>query len=504
MAYPISSSQWWGTRSRLGPMQGFGSFGSFGAAGSDSLFVNESIGVGERLTSSDGRFYLTVQSDGNVVLYTWQNRAIWATNTAGKGTTKLTLQGDGNLVAYAGGRAVWASGTVNSHATRLTVQSDANLVLYNAAGGVAGFATNTTSANSTPQNADRVAAAAAQVAAQQAAAAQAAAIAQAAAAEAAAEAAHAAPATTYPEMLGVGDTIGTAQGENDLLVSHDGRVGGILLPDGNFVIYRTDLDPGPGTDPHRWSDSLPAGTGIWQTGSGKPNRFTHYYMMMQSDGNLVIYGNSGGNVGGSPVWASNMMGSGGKWTILQNDGNLVTYKSRPVWSYKQAMQNTWWFTGESVSDNVWSSKHGDGSFSMSALLGSLAVFFPVIGVPLLLASGNVSGAVKAVTIDATIAADVVTGQWGSAANVIANQVVPAATQIANVGEPVISGNVNVGPVPIIPSATSVTDQVTSPPAGSSIPYTPLPPPSIASGLSTGDLLLYGGVGLIAIFLLTRK
>src|SRR5262249_34546911 len=51
------------------------------------------------------------QSDGNLVLYTNQGAALWATNTNGSGNT-LTLQGDGNLVIYSSaGKALWASGT---------------------------------------------------------------------------------------------------------------------------------------------------------------------------------------------------------------------------------------------------------------------------------------------------------------------------------------------------------------------------------------------------------
>jgi len=49
---------------------------------------------------------------------------------------------------------------------------------------------------------------------------------------------------------------------------------------------------------------------------------------MQSDGNLVQYGPSGG------LWASNTVGSGAAFAAFQPDGNLVLYRSDgvPVWS----------------------------------------------------------------------------------------------------------------------------------------------------------------------------
>lgn len=49
---------------------------------------------------------------------------------------------------------------------------------------------------------------------------------------------------------------------------------------------------------------------------------------MQSDGNLVHYGPTGG------LWASNTVGSGAVFAAFQPDGNLVLYRSdgAPVWS----------------------------------------------------------------------------------------------------------------------------------------------------------------------------
>jgi hypothetical protein len=55
---------------------------------------------------------------------------------------------------------------------------------------------------------------------------------------------------------------------------------------------------------------------------------------MQTDGNLVVY-----NASNKPVWATNTLGKGGTYVIIQgSDGNLVLYTSSdsPVWSSNTA------------------------------------------------------------------------------------------------------------------------------------------------------------------------
>jgi len=53
-----------------------------------------------------------------------------------------------------------------------------------------------------------------------------------------------------------------------------------------------------------------------------------YTLIMQSDGNLVLY------QGSTALWASNTVGSGADEAIMQGDGNFVLYTSSgsPVWS----------------------------------------------------------------------------------------------------------------------------------------------------------------------------
>jgi murein DD-endopeptidase MepM/ murein hydrolase activator NlpD len=54
----------------------------------------------------------SIQADGNIVLYNYQNKAIWATMTNGNRGVQLVMQNDGNWVVYTNdGRAIWATMT---------------------------------------------------------------------------------------------------------------------------------------------------------------------------------------------------------------------------------------------------------------------------------------------------------------------------------------------------------------------------------------------------------
>ncbi len=98
----------------------------------EALGTHETLNLDERLVSTDGRFTLIMQGDGNLVLYGPNQRALWASNTYGSPRgTYLVMQGDGNLVLYRpDGRPVWSSGTYGYAACILIMQNDGNLVLY--------------------------------------------------------------------------------------------------------------------------------------------------------------------------------------------------------------------------------------------------------------------------------------------------------------------------------------------------------------------------------------
>jgi hypothetical protein len=58
-----------------------------------------------------------------------------------------------------------------------------------------------------------------------------------------------------------------------------------------------------------------------------------YLLVLQADGNLVLYGN-----GFRVLWASNTAGSGAAYAVMQADGNLVLYRANwtAVWSTRTA------------------------------------------------------------------------------------------------------------------------------------------------------------------------
>lgn len=89
--------------------------------------------------------------------------------------------------------------------------------------------------------------------------------------------------------------------------SDDGRFSLVMQGDGNLVLYRN----GAGA--------------LWATGTnGKQVSFA----IMQGDGNFVVYA-----PGGTPLWDADTNGNPGSVLILQDDGNLVIYApgNRAIW-----------------------------------------------------------------------------------------------------------------------------------------------------------------------------
>src|SRR5215831_1176391 len=97
---------------------------------------------GQGRQSGDGRFLLVYQVDGNLVLYQGSN-PLWATGTYGTTPGFVSMQTDGNLVVYnSSGRPVWASNTWGHPGAGLVVQNDGNTVIYST-GSSPLWATNT-------------------------------------------------------------------------------------------------------------------------------------------------------------------------------------------------------------------------------------------------------------------------------------------------------------------------------------------------------------------------
>lgn len=100
--------------------------------------------------------------------------------------------------------------------------------------------------------------------------------------------------------------VGSQMYENQYIKSYDGRYSLLMQPDGNLVVY------GPG---HH---------ALWHSKTyGKPG----LRLAIQYDGNLVLY-----NQNNQPVWYSGMR-SNASYIVIQTDGNLVEYSNNysPLW-----------------------------------------------------------------------------------------------------------------------------------------------------------------------------
>ncbi|KAJ3499586.1 hypothetical protein NLG97_g201 [Lecanicillium saksenae] len=97
------------------------------------LTTGQALSVDQSLTSPNGRFALTLQADGNLVLHTGST-ALWTSQTAGRYAVQdVIMQGDGNFVMYDNsGHPIWSSGSATQDAISpyIQIQDDGNLVVY--------------------------------------------------------------------------------------------------------------------------------------------------------------------------------------------------------------------------------------------------------------------------------------------------------------------------------------------------------------------------------------
>ena len=221
-------------------------------ADSSVLGPGQTLAAGAKLLSADGHYQLIMQTDGNLVDYSWP-RALWASNTAGKAGADLEMQTDGNLVVYASGHvAVWASNTAGHPGASLVIQNDANMVVVSPSG----------------------------------------------------QPLWASGSVDYKLQPGQRLSPGWQ------IQSPDRNYRLVMQSDGNLVLYT-------------------GGTAVWASGTSAANSDVE----MQADGNLVIYA-----PGHAAVWASNTAGKNGSVLFGQNDGNFVLYEpgNVAVWSTNTA------------------------------------------------------------------------------------------------------------------------------------------------------------------------
>src|SRR4051812_18752682 len=109
------------------------------ALAANTLGPGESIRKGEYRVSTNGKYELILQYDGNLVLYRLSDRrALWATGTNSSSpaaSVSAVMQTDGNLVMYVNttgfSTPIWASNTnQNGRSGVLVLQDDGNLVIY--------------------------------------------------------------------------------------------------------------------------------------------------------------------------------------------------------------------------------------------------------------------------------------------------------------------------------------------------------------------------------------
>ncbi|MFZ1751225.1 MAG: hypothetical protein WAU01_13570 [Saprospiraceae bacterium] len=103
---------------------------STSAAPRAELTSDQVLNRGESITSPNGQYKLTLENDGNLVLY--QNgQSAWNSNTNNQSVSKCTFQNDGNLVLYtATNQAKWAVDANGRGGNILKIQNDGNLVIY--------------------------------------------------------------------------------------------------------------------------------------------------------------------------------------------------------------------------------------------------------------------------------------------------------------------------------------------------------------------------------------
>ena len=111
------------------------------AGATDVLGSGQGLYPGQGVFSTDGRFGLIYQGDGNLVLYAPNGVPLWWTGVVGPPGVTM-MQTDGDLVILSNGTDVWQTGTAGHPGAYMRVQSDGNLVLVSA-GGVVLMSTGT-------------------------------------------------------------------------------------------------------------------------------------------------------------------------------------------------------------------------------------------------------------------------------------------------------------------------------------------------------------------------
>ncbi|KAL7373196.1 hypothetical protein ABVT39_001077 [Epinephelus coioides] len=99
--------------------------------GKNILSKGEELGKGGSLESSNGKFKVIFQDDGNFVIYQG-SEAIWSSDTHGTYSVRVCMQEDCNLVIYSdNGKPRWCTETCRSDCSSCDLQltDDCKLVM---------------------------------------------------------------------------------------------------------------------------------------------------------------------------------------------------------------------------------------------------------------------------------------------------------------------------------------------------------------------------------------
>ncbi len=110
----------------------------FPSLASAASFAGGAFTLHQNQSYSFGSFNLTMQSDGNAVIYQGSN-PVWSSGTAGQncsaGTCLIAFQTDGNFVVYNGSTPLWSSSTGGSPGATLQLNASAPYLTITSAQG---------------------------------------------------------------------------------------------------------------------------------------------------------------------------------------------------------------------------------------------------------------------------------------------------------------------------------------------------------------------------------
>jgi hypothetical protein len=86
-----------------------------------------------KIWTTCNNYKLAFQTDGNLVVYNPLMQPLWATGTLGRAAgERLTVRTNGDIFLSRAETILWSTSTVNNVGARLILQADGNLVVYTA------------------------------------------------------------------------------------------------------------------------------------------------------------------------------------------------------------------------------------------------------------------------------------------------------------------------------------------------------------------------------------